>query len=464
MFYQQLLCFCLILYSGGLFGEENCLVLNLENALSRALNCNRQIFNSIDAKIKAEYNIVLAQSEFDLKILPNSRAGYTGGGHEGQGASAGVGFDLFKQFTTGTTVRVGPSFLKTPEHYHTCINAMVSHPLLSGFDSEYQLDSLRGAEFSLRSAARSLYNAQIQLVLRTIQSLYEVIKTQKGVELNQASHDRIKKFFQTAKLKEKIGMSDALDVYRAEIELNQAEDALTTSHERLLEVQDNLRDLLALPLDLCIKVDLPIIYTENEMTEEEAIQLAYRNRMEMEQAEDQWRETRRLSENSKVDIFPDLNLVLDYTNTALGEIFTDCWGRRENKWGIGVTANGDINPIGDELAYKTSLIAVNASERGMEQTKASLALEVKKNLRQLARAKERIHLQSEQIKTAEGQLYLSQIKFARGMANNFDVIQAEKSLRGAQLAYWSALIEHIVGEYQFLATIGLLSDKPCIEK
>lgn len=443
--------------------ENNYIVLTLDNALSRALNYNRQIFNSIDAKIKSEYNIVLAQSDFDIKILPNSRAGYVGGGRDGAGGSVGVGFDLFKQFTTGTTFRIGPSFLKTPEHYNTCVTAMLSHPLLSGFDKEYQLSQLRGAEFGLRSAARSLYIAQLQLVLRTVQSLYDIVKAQKAVELNQASYERVKKFFQTAKLKERIGMSDALDVYRAEIELQQSEDALTSSQERLSDTQDNLRDLLALPLETNIQVDVPLTYTEITTPLEEALTLALKNRIEMEQAEDQWREAYRLSRVVKQDIYPDLNLVLDYSNTGFDEVFTECWGHRESKWGIGVTSNGDFNPVGDELAYKASLLAVNAAERAMDQAKANLTLEVKKNLRQQQRAMEKIALQAEQIKTSEGQLYLSQIKFDRGLANNFDVIQAEKTLRSAQLAYWSALIEHIVGEYQFLAAIGLLSDKPCIK-
>jgi outer membrane protein len=80
----------------------------------------------------------------------------------------------------------------------------------------------------------------------------------------------------------------------------------------------------------------------------------------------------------------------------------------------------------------------------------------------LDRAYERIHLQEEQIKTTEGELYLAKIKFDRGMADNFNVIQAEKSLRSAQQTYWTALIDHVVGEYQLLAAIGLLIDKPNI--
>ncbi len=99
----------------------------------------------------------------------------------------------------------------------------------------------------------------------------------------------------------------------------------------------------------------------------------------------------------------------------------------------------------------------------MDQTASTLTIEVKKAYRQLERAFKRINIQEEQIKSAKGELYLAQLKFDRGMANNFDVIQAEKNLRSAELNYWHALVDHIVGEFQFLAAMGVLIDKPCIQ-
>lgn len=474
MLYQviTIVCFLVGFLFNQLIGQESdchsasdkCMVLTLDSAISRALNYNRPLMNNVDSKVKAEYGIILAQSEFNITFTPHSKTGYVGGGHAGAGMSYGGGIDFGKKFETGTEISFGPCILRTPDkHYHANIQAMISQPLLRGFGRDYQLARLKGAEFNLRSACRSLFTAQIQLTIRTIQSLYEVVKAKKSVELNQASYHRIKAFYRSAKMKEKIGLCDSLDVYRAEIELQQAKDTLTSAEERLLESEDILRDLLALPLDTCISVDVPLIYTPSNVKEEEAIKYALDHRIEMDQAEDQWREAYRQSKVDKENLYPDINLVLDYTNTGRHEYFTSCWRRRESKWGIGFSTSGDFDPLGNELAYQTTLSAIDAAERGMEQVKANLNLDVKRAIRQLYRIHKRINLQEEQIKTSEGQLYLAQIKFNRGMANNFDVIQAEKTLRSAQLTYWSALIDHIVGEYQLLAAIGLLTDKPCIE-
>ena len=443
--------------------EEECLVLTLETALSRALNYNRQLMDTIDTTIRAQYGIALAESEFNIQVTPNGRAGYVGGGSAGTGPSLGVGLDFNKKFPTGTQIAIGPYVSKINKHYRTDLNLTISQPLLSGFGCKYQLSNFKGAQFAFRSACRTLYMNQLQLVMRTISALYDVVKAQKAVALSEESYQRVKQFYQTAKLKECIGLSDALDVYRAEIEMRHSQDNLTNVQEGLQEKEDVLKDLLALPLGTRMRIDVSLIYTENSVSLDEAIQLALKNRIEMDQAKDQWWESRRLSHLVKDRFYPDLNLVLNYSNCGFDQVFArSCTRHRESSWGIGLTSSSDFNPVGDQIAYEQSLIAIQAAGRGIEQTKVAISLEIKRSLRQLQRAYKRIDLQKQQIKTAQGELQLSQLKFNRCLADNFNIIQAEQSLRMAELSYWTALIDHIIGEYQFLAAIGLLTDKPHI--
>lgn len=441
--------------------ETKCLVLTLTNAVSQALNSNRQFLGTIEKLTTAQYGIDLAESEFTISITPSSQAGYVGGDKQTPGFTVGGGVDFSKKFMHGTLVSVAPSIIKTQHHYVTEIQTTISQPLLRGLGKEYQLANLMGAQFGLRQAYRNLYIAQVQLILRTIQNLYDIIKAEKSWELNQESYQRIRQFYQAAKLKEKIGLSDAMDVYRAETELRQAEDALKGTQERLEESKDNLRDLLALPLDSCIKVDVPVVYTPHPVDLDKAVELSLKNRIEIDQAHDDWQESERISRIAKKNLYPELNLVLNYSNAGRAKHFKDSIQRdRENIWGVGFTTSADFSPLAEQIAYEQSLIAIDSASRSIDQTEAAMILEVKKAKRQLDRAYERIRLQEEQIKTAQGELYLAKIKFDRGMADNFNVIQAEKSLRSAQQNHWSAIIDHIVGEFQLLVAMGLLIDKP----
>lgn len=443
--------------------EKKYLVLNLTNAISRALNDNRQLIGTCDDLTNAQYGIELANSEFDIQFTPNSRAGYVGGGHAGTGWSVGGGVDVSKKFTTGTQITLSPSILKFPKHYHTEIKAMVSQPLLRGLGKEYQLSGLFAAQFAKRTLYRNLYHAQVKLIIRTIQSLYEIVKAEKTFFLNQESYERVSRFYQAAKLKEKIGLSDTLDVYRAETELRSAEDGLKAAEERLQDAEDVLRELLALPLDTCITVEVPLIYHPNSLELDRAIQLALENRIEIDQDEDQLNENKRLARLAKKNMFPELNLVLNYSNCGRNEIFTRaCTRHRESEWGMGFTTAANFDPFAERIAYEQSLLALSDTTRGVEQTEAALILDVKRAFRQLKRAYQRIQLQEDQIKTSQGELALAKLKFDRGMADNFNVIQAEKTLRRAQQTYWESMIDHIIGEFELLAAIGLLIDKPHI--
>jgi outer membrane protein len=442
---------------------EECITLTLTEAVSCALNSNRQLLGIVESLTTAQYGIDLAESEFNIGITPNSQASYVGGDRGKPEWMVGGGVEISKKFTTGTLVSVAPSIIKTGKHYLTDIQAMVTQPLLRGLGREYQLANLRGAQFALRAAYRNLYIAQVQLIMRTIQTLYEIVKSEQSLLLNQESYQRIRQFYQAAKLKEKIGLSDALDVYRAEIELRHAEDALKGNRERLEEAKDTLRDLLALPLDTCINIEIPLLYTPHSIDLDKAVEMALNHRIEIDQAQDERRENERLSRLAKKNLYPELNLVFNYSNVGRARHFTtSCTQDRENIWGVGFTTSTDLNPLADQIAYEQSLIAIDAASRGIDQTEATIILEVKKAVRQLDRAFERIHLQEDQIKTAQGELLLAKIKFDHSLADNFNVIQAEKSLRAAQQTYWTALIDHIVGEFQLLVAMGLLIDKPHI--
>lgn len=466
----KLILLCLT-HDGSLQGQESCvseisqkfdpdtLVLNLESAISRALNCNRQLMGNVESLTQAQYGIDLAKSDFCISITPNAQTGFVGGDKRKSGWKTGGGVDITKKWTSGTLISVAPSIVKGIEHYSTGVQTTLTQPLLRGLGKEYQLANLHSAQFFLRTAYRSLYIAQVQLLIRTIQTLYEVVKLEKSFLLNLESNQRILQFFKAAKIKEKIGLADSLDVFRAEIEFRHSVDVLKNTQERLEETKDSLRDLLALPLDTKIEVVIPTKYTPHQVDVDKAIEIALKHRIEILQSEDEWRENERLSRLAKKNLYPELNLVLNYSNIGRAKHFGDSWSRRENLWGIGVTTARDGTLCSQQIAYEQSILSLQAASRSIEQTEATLILEVKKAVRQLERAFERVHLQEEQIQTATGELHLAKVKFDRGMTDNFNVLQAEKSLRSAQQSHWIALIDHIVGEFQLLAAMGLLIDR-----
>lgn len=455
------LVFCITCADCNPYYCEGPLVLNLERALNIALSAQRRLGSAVSNVVQSEINVELAESDFDVKLIPKGDAGCTGGGKAGFGSTYGVGIEIFKKFTHGSRFSFIPSYMKASDNHQNILRTQYTQPLLRGFGKEYTMGAVRQAQYSNRSACRSYYLAQVRLMMQTIQGLYDVTRQESYVELEKEALARIRKFCMSTKMKEKIGLCDSLDVYRAEIELKRTEDSLNQALDRLQDAKDSLRDTLALPLDRDIKVEVPLDYQTTAISLESAIATALEQRIEIDQADDQLDETRRLQYMAKCNTRPELNLVLDYTTLRRDEAFTRIWTYKgEAQWGVGFQTSTDIGHVRENAAYDQSILNTQEACRNAEQARDNVILDVKRTIRALERSHEKIMMQQQQIENSTKEFHLARVKFEHGLANNFDLIQAEKNLQSSQTGLVSAIIDHKVSQFKLLASLGMLADKP----
>jgi outer membrane protein TolC len=437
--------------------------ISLAQGVQLAMTAERRLGSVQGNVLQSELNLELAASDFDWFIIPKVDAGMIGGGRAGVGATFGMGAEFNKKFASGTRISIIPSMMKAAKDYQSNLRMSVTQPLLRGCGKTFTLAPLKAAQYANRSALRQLYLAQTNQVFQAIRGLYEIARQQAIVGLDKESFERMEKFVVSTKIKEKIGMCDSLDIYRAQTEFKLTEDSLSHSLERLQDAKDNLRDILGIPLDIPIKAEVVVEYDPIEIDQSEAITTALRNRIEISQAEDQYQETRRLEHLAGSNLRPEINLVIDYTSFSWDEAFTRSWSnKRESKWGIGFISSGDPWNTREQAAYDMSRFASVDAGRNVEQVRDNVILEVKRAIRDIKRAHEKINLSEEQIENSKKGYYLARLKFEYGMANNFDLLQAEKSLRQSQIALVNAIVDHRIGEFRLLGSLGMLIEKPMV--
>jgi outer membrane protein TolC len=296
--------------------------------------------------------------------------------------------------------------------------------------------------------------------MRAIELLYDAAKQEQIVALCRTSYLRQEKFLKATKVKEKIGLTNGMDVYLAEVELKQAEDCLNQATDNLMNARDLLREILALPHDTLFSVTVPLDFTVEEWNLDEAIEVAFTNRIEIDQGMDQVKESQRMARLSKNELLPDLNFVLDYSNLGYGEEFTGSFGRkRESRWGIGFTSSSGSNQTREKTAYERVIMGVEGAKRAFNDIKKDIVLDVKRTLRAMERMREKITLQRKQIKNLEEGLHLAKAKFLREYVTSLELIQAEKAFQASQINLTCSLIDHEVGKYRLKAVLGLLIEK-----
>jgi outer membrane protein TolC len=436
------------------------IILTLDAAIERSLIANRGLITVAEQVDFSRLSLVAAESQFELKFRPNANVGFGEHSNSGTNEQYGVGLTIDKRFESGTTIAATPRLDKVSGGYMNGVDLSLSQPLLLGNNREYNLGAIDSAEFSERSANRTLYLTQVDTVVSTVILMYRVVLQRELVELNTHSADRLTALVAGTRAKEKIGLSTPIDTLRGELQLRQAMDTLVVVRESYGDALDNLRVQLSYPMNQSIEVDAPLVYDLVELEENIAVSIALAERVELEQARDNFDESKRRSRIAKHRTLPSLDIVLGYSQLGVNENLSTNFGLDDYVWNVNLVSSTDLARTAEKAVYKQSLLGIRSAKRSLELQQDDVARQVKRDLRNLKRAENRITIQEEQIKSSVASMRLAKIKFDHGLANNFDLVEAEESLRQAETSLVSAVVDYIVGSYRMRQSLGTLIQQP----
>ena len=433
---------------------DDILHFTLEEAINRALTANRSIANALDQVAQTRFSLVSSRADFELKIIPEVYLDLAKGRKD-----YGAALSLDKKLSTGTGLLISPFIQRVGETYETGMDILLTQPLLRGFGTDYNLRGVKQSEYLLRSSQRDLYLTQVSVVLAAVSAVYNVIRLREILRLQQSSYERLQGYTEAAGVKQKMGLATAIDVYRARIKLSQAESFLIASREAYQDALDYLRIILAVPLEKAIDVSAPLTYTVIHVEEENAILVSMNERVEIIQIKDLIANLELQARTAKHNILPDVDLTLKYSSKGSDSALKESLKTNKGSVELGLATSGNVSRTREKAAYERSRIAIHSASRLMDLKCDEIKREVKFSLRNLYRNMKNIEIQKEQITQAKGKLELAKVKFSRGMAGNFDMIEAETELRTAEISLISAVIQYIEGQFRLKAAMGILIDK-----
>jgi len=439
-------------------GVENRIHITLDQAINIALGANRGIIFSANTVANSELSLEAAESEFDVKLVPTVGTSVSDAGSASDTESnVNVEAVVEKKFTFGPRGSIGPRVVRSDSgEYTTGIGVSLNIPLFKGFGREYNLNWVDTSSYSLRYSRRSYYLKRDRTVVDTVWAVYDIVQQEHLEKLYRTQVEMYKGHAKTAMVKEKAGLASATDVYRAKISIKDAEDNLSRTQKSLADAKDRLKLILAISLSTDIQATAPIEYEPVILKQEQAIEIALANRMELRQARDSMDEAIRKSRIVKHSLWPDFNLIMDYERAGISEDFSQSMDFEENTWSVSLTGGTSWPRTAEKAAFSQSLISIKTERLRLELTCDEIQREVRGQLEELKEAENSINIRQEQIKTAEGKLALAKIKFRHAMADNFDVIESETELGDAKVNLLTARTEYIVGTYKMRSVLGTL--------
>jgi outer membrane protein TolC len=433
------------------------LVLSLEDAVKLALVNNLNLLSTIDVVHGAQINENVAESRFNFKVTPS----YARGVGDQALVDQRFGVDVSKLLPLGTTVtanyRSDAASNQLGNFNNSILGVGITQPLLRGFGTkatEYELENSRRG---VQGSERNLELSRQRLVVDVVANYYNIIRQQGLVEVAQGSLTRNRELLRASEARLEVGLASKLDVFRAELQLSQAEESLIFREEALELALDGFKFALGLgPLD---RVSLEIVEPEYQpvaVDVDELTETALRNRIEIREEHDRIVDATRARAISKQSLLPQLDLNVRYEQRGFGDSLYSSFDFQDSAFNVFLSTSYGLDRTSERASFALSQIDVNARQRSLKLAEYNVANEVRAAARNVERVGKSIELQERNIDFAEQQMRLATLRYQRGLASNFDIIDAENNLIQARNNYVSLVTDHHVSQIQLKRVAGTL--------
>jgi outer membrane protein TolC len=312
----------------------------------------------------------------------------------------------------------------------------------------------------LRAVLRSYEQQKADTVVQVVTSFETIVRLFSQIEVDEASVARMTKLYRLTKARERQGRSTRVDSLRVELQRGQAEAALAASRERLFSTQREFAELLGAPPETDFELDPPPQLTLPPKLLDNAIQIAFSNRLDFAQAIDDYEQSRRDIRIARRRRYPDLSLVARYVRAGEGEDFSDAIGLDEDEWSVGLGLGKEINPASDRAAIEQARSSSAAFGETVRIVELLIAREAQQQLTAYRRAQVDLKIAERNVDLARKRTELSRRLFGAGRGDNFSVTDAEQALVAAEDSYLSSRANASISSYRLLRTMGILLDHP----
>jgi outer membrane protein TolC len=425
--------------------------MTLRQAIQTALHNNRSLKRFGLNIALSRLNVKTRESEFDIKVMPTTSLGY----HSATDEYWRVGVELLKKNQMGFSTSITPQIQRSGDAYRSYIDLSLTVPLLKGFGTEYNLDGIHSSLYELKNARRTLYQQQVSIVLSTVTTVYEIIKNQQQIQLLTIQLNGLENHLAVTKIKEKTGLATAMDLYRAELRLKDVKNEITILREQYENHGDQLKNLLAVPMRGDITVTAPVEYKPVVIDTEQSVVIALKNRIEIEQSQQWIKESRRKMILAKRDILPKLDLNVGYERFADDKTLD----LTEDTWTLSLGSSTDFSRSNERTAYARSKINWRQAQIDLKNEEQRIVEEVRSQINSMTKKETLIADRVGQAQQVAGKLELAASKFNHGLADNFDLLEAQSQSQQVKTDLLSDTVDYIVGIYTLRAVLGTLIDR-----
>jgi outer membrane protein TolC len=313
------------------------------------------------------------------------------------------------------------------------------------------VQKLRASERSVRASDYSYKDSRDLVVLAVANAYLQVISDKATIESQQAQLETSRALYQRAQDQTRAGVAARIDELRADVELQ-------TQQQRLIAAQDqSAKDALNLARTIGLPPGQEFTLTDSApykplqgVTLEKALQDAYANRPDYLSAQLQVQSAELSRKAAAAENYPSISSQLDYGD--IGPNFANSHGTFTAAVSLNIPIFQGTLVRGDKLEAEATLQQRRAE---MEDLRGRIDQDVRSAFLDLNSAADLVNVAARNKDLARETLSEAQDRFAAGVTDNIEVVQAQESVSAADQAYISSLYTFNIAKVQLARARGI---------
>ncbi len=404
------------------------LQLSLDDAIARGLKTNLGLLTRENSSTSARVDRMRLLAE----MLPtiNGEVSMT----EQELSLATFGFHF-----PGVPTIVGPF------HYQDA-GAHADIPLYDG----RTLNAWRSQKESQRAADLSAKDAR-DLVVQAVAAAYlQIIATTARVDATRVQAETAQALYERARDQHRAGTSPAIDELRSQVELKTQQQQLLALQNQVAKDKLSLARAIGLPSGQMFEITDKAPYTPLEsLTPEEALQRAYASRADYQSALAQVRAAELTHRSVSDEWLPTVSVSSNYD--LVGPTLDNSHGT------FAVTGSVKMN-IFDGGKRRADMLDASTTVKQRREELANIQGQIDQDVRaallDLKSAADQVAVAQDNVALADQTLTQARDRFAAGVTDNIEVVQAQDSVASAHQNFISAVYAHNLAKVALARAIG----------
>ena len=379
------------------------------------------------------------------------------------------GISASQQFRFGTLLEgqatlTRDALLFPQAPYASDYRLTLTQPLLRGADPAVTAEPLRQAKRSVLAQSRTLEIVQRRTVLTIYAAYLGVARQHETEKLAVDRADRARKLTEFSRARFSAGSVSRLDVLRAEQQEASAVLAANDAANLAEDFRDALRRAAGLPRDFVFAIEAPRELPMPEADLDRALEGLLDRRPEALEARDQIRDSEFGVRIAKSLELPSLQGVLTYDAGSTGISAADALHPRNPALLFGIRSQYGLNTGLLRAQRRQAEIALATRTRDFRLLEDDLVREVRRAYRQLESFQRDYRTAASNLEVAELQAKVAQLRFEKGLSDNFNVIDAENLLNAARLLELDSRFSILLARLDCLYFSGRLELPPFLQQ